>query len=58
MMDQISQIPAGVEEVIGEEDYGQRAQTISRGQPIGEENGREKGEISRCGQQHVRMPQV
>ena len=55
---EIGQIPAGVEKVVGEKHHGERAQAVSRGQPVGEENGREKAEIGRCGQQHVRMPQV
>jgi hypothetical protein len=31
---------------------------VARGEPVGEENGREEAEIGRCSQQHGRMPQV
>ena len=55
---EIGEIPAGVEKVVGEKHHGQRAQPVSRGEPVGEENGREEAEIGRCSQQHVRMPQV
>ena len=55
---EVDEIPAGVEKVVGKEDHGERAQAVARGQPVGEENGREKAEIGRCSQQHGRMPQV
>ncbi len=52
---EVSKIPACIEEIIREEDDGERAQPVTRGQPIGEEDGGEEGEISRGGQQHFGM---
>jgi len=49
---EVDEIPARVEEVVGEEHHGERAQPVSRGQPVREEDGGEKSEISRGGQQH------